>query len=305
MRAPQSVAAGRGQGASKCNRCATDVASRRCRWIHRRAAPMAPAHPCQGACAPPMRRCKEARARGTRPAGSTARTCWRPSALRRTLCRIPRRGGRCVEGGRAATRGRDGGARGGSTSVRGVPDLQQAGADAAPVVPAERLLLDLPPRVIGENPVVVKGGDEVISRRAGVPLGGAAIYTWRPVRWGVSMPHWHSSAASRWRGASRLPSATASHPTHSPSQLSSSWGSAAARSVGSLRSKGPWVSSSRDRALLYTGPHFSSAPRRAGRLRPPGGAIGWWPRRVPMCVSPWLGERWRCEGRIGGGRPLR
>ena len=53
----------------------------------------------------------------------------------------------------------------------GVPDLQQAGADAAPVVPAERLPLDLPPRVIGENPVVVEGGDEVVPRRAGVPLG--------------------------------------------------------------------------------------------------------------------------------------
>ena len=41
------------------------------------------------------------------------------------------------------------------------------------------------------------------------------------------------------KGASRLPSATASHPTRSPSQLSSSWRSAAARSVGSMRSKGP------------------------------------------------------------------
>ena len=54
----------------------------------------------------------------------------------------------------------------------GVPDLQQAGADAAPVVPAERLLPDLPTRVVGENPVVVEGGDEVVPRRAGVPLGG-------------------------------------------------------------------------------------------------------------------------------------
>ena len=55
---------------------------------------------------------------------------------------------------------------------RGVRDLQQAGADAAPVVPAERLLLDLPPRVVGENPVVVEGGDEVVPRWEGVPLGG-------------------------------------------------------------------------------------------------------------------------------------
>ena len=137
----------------------------------------------------------------------------------------------------------------------GVPDLQQAGADAAPVVPAERLLLDLPPCVVGENPVLVEGGDEVIPGQAEVPpSGGAAIYTWRSLRWGASMSHWHSSAASRWRRASRLPSATASHPTRSPLQLSSSWRSAAARSVGSMRSEGPWVSSTRDRASSYTGP---------------------------------------------------
>ena len=53
----------------------------------------------------------------------------------------------------------------------GVPDVQQAGADTAPVVPAERLPLDLPPRVVGENPMVAEGGDEVVPRRAGVPLG--------------------------------------------------------------------------------------------------------------------------------------
>ena len=50
-----------------------------------------------------------------------------------------------------------------------------------------------------------------------------------------------------------MPSATASHPTRSPSQLFSSWRSAAAMSVGSMRSKGPWVSPSRDRASSYTG----------------------------------------------------
>ena len=55
---------------------------------------------------------------------------------------------------------------------RGVPDLQQARADAAPVVPAQRLPLDLLPGVVGENPVVVGGGDEVVPRRAGVPLEG-------------------------------------------------------------------------------------------------------------------------------------
>ena len=51
-----------------------------------------------------------------------------------------------------------------------------------------------------------------------------------------------------------MPSATASHPTRSPLQPSSPWRSAAAMSVGSMRSKGPWVSPSRDRASSYTGP---------------------------------------------------
>ena len=59
----------------------------------------------------------------------------------------------------------------------GVPDVQQAGADAAPVVPAERLPLDPPPRVVRENPVAVEGGDEVVARRAGVAPGGRLPYT--------------------------------------------------------------------------------------------------------------------------------
>ena len=138
------------------------------------------------------------------------------------------------------------------TLSEGVLDLQQAGADAAPVVFAKHLLLDL--SHVSSGRMVVEGGEEVIPRRAGVPLGGVAIYTWRPVRWGAGMPHWHSSVASRWRRASGLPSALASHPTRSPSQLSSSWRSAAARSVGCMRNKGPWVSSSRDRASSYTRP---------------------------------------------------
>ena len=58
-----------------------------------------------------------------------------------------------------------------------VPKLQQAGADAAPVVPADRLLLDLLPRVVVEDPVVVEGGDEVIPRRVGVSPGGGLPYT--------------------------------------------------------------------------------------------------------------------------------
>ena len=61
--------------------------------------------------------------------------------------------------------------------AEGVPELQQAGADAAAVVPAERLLPDLLPPVVGEDPVVVEGGDEVIPRRAGVSPGGGLPYT--------------------------------------------------------------------------------------------------------------------------------
>ena len=139
--------------------------------------------------------------------------------------------------------------------AEGVPELQQAGAHAAPVVPAERLLPDLLPGVVGENPVVVGGGDGVLPRRAGVPPGGGgdAPCMWRLVRCGTSVPHWHSSAASWWRRGIRLPSATASHPTRSPLQLSSSWRITAARSVGSMRSKGPRMSPSQDRASSYTG----------------------------------------------------
>ena len=66
--------------------------------------------------------------------------------------------------------------------------------------------------------MVVEGGDEVIPRRAGVPPGGGgvALYVWRPARWGTRAPHWHSSAVSRWRRVSRLPSTTASDPARSP-----------------------------------------------------------------------------------------
>ena len=59
-----------------------------------------------------------------------------------------------------------------SPLAEGVPELQQAGADASPVVPAKRLLPDLPPRVVGESPVVVEGSNEVIPRLARVPLRG-------------------------------------------------------------------------------------------------------------------------------------
>ena len=146
------------------------------------------------------------------------------------------------------------------TLAKGVPELQQAGADAAPVVPAKRPLPDLLPRVVRENSGVLEGGDEVIPRRAGVPPGGVAIYMWRPVRWGTSVPHWHSSAASRWRRASRLPSVTASEPYPQP----------VARSVGSMRSKGLRMPPSRDKASLYTDPPVLKCAT-VSRAAPPSG----------------------------------
>ena len=72
LRALQRAAAGGGQGANTCDRCAMDVGSRRCTWIHRRAAPAGPARSCEGACASSMRRCRASssvRLRG--PAGGS------------------------------------------------------------------------------------------------------------------------------------------------------------------------------------------------------------------------------------------
>ena len=50
--------------------------------------------------------------------------------------------------------------------------LQEAGADAAPVVSVERFLLDRLPCVVKEYPVVGEGRYAVIPLRAGVSLGG-------------------------------------------------------------------------------------------------------------------------------------
>ena len=85
---------------------------------------------CAGARPPPLCACaglREVQARGTRPPGRAARTCWRLSTRRRTPCHNPRRVGRCVGSGRAATKGRDGGARGRPTSVGGGPGSPAGG----------------------------------------------------------------------------------------------------------------------------------------------------------------------------------
>ena len=57
----------------------------------------------------------------------------------------------------------------------GVLELQQAGADAAPVVSAEHLLPDRLQGVIREHRMVVEGRDEVITPRPGVPPGGRHV----------------------------------------------------------------------------------------------------------------------------------
>ena len=155
----RGVASGRGQGANMCDRCATDVGSRRCTWIHRSAASAGPAwpgrgfarHQCAGAmpllpcaCAGP----RVVQARCTRPPGSTARTCWRPLARRRTPSQTLRRAGRGVGGQRPVTRGRDGRARGRPTFGEGGPGVQAGGRDTASVVPTEPLLPNRLPRVV-------------------------------------------------------------------------------------------------------------------------------------------------------------
>ena len=104
----------------------------------------------------------------------------------------------------------------------------------------------------------------------GCPLRGVVIYVWCPARLGTRAPHWHPSETSRWRRASRVPSAVASYPTLSPLQLSSSRRSAAARLVGSMRSRGPGMLPSRDRSLSYVGPP-SLKCATVSRLAPPSG----------------------------------
>ena len=145
---------------------------------------MGPARSCEGACAPLMRWCKASSSvRLCGPEGGSGQghaATWehcahllvRVGAADDTVWNFP---------AEVAGVWEVGGRRPGAETVEpevvsplaeGVPELQQAGADVAPVVPAERLLPDLLPCVVGENPVVVEGVNEVIPRRAGGPLGG-------------------------------------------------------------------------------------------------------------------------------------
>ena len=67
-----------------------------------------------------------------------------------------------------------------------------------------------------------------------------------------------------------MPSATASQPSHSPLQLSGSRHNAAARLVGSMRSRGPGMSLSQDRASSYVRPP-SLKCAKVSRVAPPFG----------------------------------
>ena len=71
-----------------------------------------------------------------------------------------------------------------------------------------------------------------------------------------------------------MPSTIASHPTLSSWQLFSSRSSAAARLVGSMRSRGPGMSPSGDRAWSYVGPP-SLKCATVSRVGPPPGGGHW------------------------------
>ena len=145
---------------------------------------------CAGARPPPLCACadlREVRARGTRLPGCTARTCWRLSLLRRTPCHTLRRVGRCAGGGRAATKSRDGGARGRPTSVGGGPGSPASGCGRGAGSPCQVssgwTSCHVSP---GRIPWSWKAAMRSSHAGRGCPWGGLAMYTWRPVRWGVS-----------------------------------------------------------------------------------------------------------------------
>ena len=100
--------------------------------------------------------------------------------------------------------------------------------------PAERLLPDFLPCVVKEDPVVVEGCDEVISRRAGAPWGGGGRHIrvvpgevghkrapLAPVR---DAPGGGGPVGCRPRPPPTLPSALRSSPAPSVARLQGSWG---------------------------------------------------------------------------------
>ena len=71
----------------------------------------------------------------------------------------------------------------------GVQDLQQAGADAAPVVPLSVFRSTSGHVSSGRIPWSWKAAMRSSHAGRGRPWGGIVIYTWRPVRWGASVSH--------------------------------------------------------------------------------------------------------------------
>ena len=258
--APHRVASGRGKGANRRDRFVTDVGSRMRTWIHRRAAPAGLAGPCEGVCASSMRRCNASSfvrlreltgSSGQRHANTgehRAHLLAPVSAAEDTMSHYLQRWQVCRRWEASDQGSSWRSQRSSHLWQRGFFEFQQAGADTESVVSTEQFLPDRLPRVVTEDPMVVEGCDEVIPRREGMLPGRVVKYVCCPNRWGTSASHRHPFAASRWKRASMVPSATASHPTISPVQLSSSRRSAAPRSVGSLRSRGPGTSLSQDRA---------------------------------------------------------
>ena len=175
--------------------------------------------------------------------------------------------------------------------AEGVPELQQAGADAAPVVPAERLLPDLLPCVVGENPLLVEGGDEASPRRTGVPLGVGLPYTcgarWdgapacttgtRPRRPGGGGP-----VGCRPRLPPTLPAACRSRLAPGAARLQGRWGACGVRAQECRPAR-----TGRPRTR---GPNFELRHGEPGGSVLQGVATEWWPRCVFMCVSLWPGD---------------
>ena len=186
LRALQRAASGAGQGANMCDKCATDVGSLSCTCIHRRTAPAGPARPCEAVCAPAMRRCSAfSSVRRRRPVGGSGQghaATWEHCA--HLLVPVGVAGYRVALPAEVAgvreVGGRGPGVKAAEpeivpTLAKGAPELEQAGADAAPVVLTEGFLSDRLPCVFGEYPAVVEGRNQVIAHRAGVPLWGRHI----------------------------------------------------------------------------------------------------------------------------------
>ena len=128
--------------------------------------------------------------------------------------------------------------------------------------------------------MVAEGGDEVVPRRVGVPLGGA-----RHVHVAPGEVERQRVPVAPVRGvpveeASRVPSATASHPTRSPSQPSSS-GARGCDTGGEHEEQGPLgVAQPGQGVVVYWPPSFEV---RHGEV---GGPVLWGCHRTVAAACP-------------------